>query len=396
MKIGVLSFNYAWKRLIVGKVENARYCNVMFSNLYFYLYLPYWVARVLRVIEWSESHYVKTSLKYRLVPWLPKMDLLHFFNAVSYEKGRKWVASIEAAVPWSSKVREVIESDDPDFSVLRNDRATVAGVERLLSSDCLAMLPFSSCTANIQKELLAQFGASPKALSKIRVLHPPQEVPDTSLISRPALVDGMRVIFVGGSFFRKGGRETVQVLSDLVNLGANIRLILISKIGTDDERYVNYSGEVEYWKTFVSSQSWIEHHEFMPNRQVIETLATCHLSLLPTYMDTYGYSVLESQSVGCPVVTTALRSMPEINGPDVGWLIDVPTNRLGHPLIRTKEQLERQSEAITSGLRKVMDSILADPDQIQKKSERCKDRIREMHDPKRYSLEIENIYRERG
>ncbi len=62
----------------------------------------------------------------------------------------------------------------------------------------------------------------------------------------------------------------------------------------------------------------------MPNQQVLELLKTCDVGLLPTYADTYGFSALEAQSAACPVISTDVRALPEINNTEVGWLINVP------------------------------------------------------------------------
>ena len=57
----------------------------------------------------------------------------------------------------------------------------------------------------------------------------------------------------------------------------------------------------------------IFYHKILFNSEVMNILKNTHVGLLPTYADTYGYSVLEAQSFGCPVITTNIRAMPEIN-----------------------------------------------------------------------------------
>jgi glycosyltransferase involved in cell wall biosynthesis len=42
----------------------------------------------------------------------------------------------------------------------------------------------------------------------------------------------------------------------------------------------------------------------MNNQQVLELMSTCHLNLLPTLHDTYGFSVLEGFANGLPAITT--------------------------------------------------------------------------------------------
>jgi len=48
------------------------------------------------------------------------------------------------------------------------------------------------------------------------------------------------------------------------------------------------------------------------------------LALLPTCAETHGDVVLEAQANGCPVITTDIRTLPEINPSEIGYLIEVP------------------------------------------------------------------------
>ena len=49
----------------------------------------------------------------------------------------------------------------------------------------------------------------------------------------------------------------------------------------------------------------------MNNQQVLTLMGTCHLSLLATLHDTYGFSVLEGFAHGVPAVTTDVCALPE-------------------------------------------------------------------------------------
>lgn len=49
----------------------------------------------------------------------------------------------------------------------------------------------------------------------------------------------------------------------------------------------------------------------------------CHIGLLPTFGDTFGFSVLEMQACGCPVITSNNYALPEINNKEIGWICDI-------------------------------------------------------------------------
>ena len=57
-------------------------------------------------------------------------------------------------------------------------------------------------------------------------------------------------------------------------------------------------------KKIIKGSDWITHYETLPNDYVLELMREQHVGLLPTWSDTYGYSVLEFQGIGVPVITT--------------------------------------------------------------------------------------------
>ena len=63
---------------------------------------------------------------------------------------------------------------------------------------------------------------------------------------------------------------------------------------------------------------WISYVPKLTNNETLELMKKSHIGLLPTYADTYGYSVLEFQAAGCPVITTNVRALPEINNNNLG------------------------------------------------------------------------------
>src|SRR5690606_11164496 len=114
----------------------------------------------------------------------------------------------------------------------------------------------------------------------------------------------------------------------------------------------------------------------------------------PTYADSYGFSVLEAQSCGLPVISTDVRALPEINNTDLGWIIRIPKNDLGEALYSTAEERQRLSQQIQVGLEAIVRSIVADPSVIYTMALKSIERIREMHDPANYAQRLRDIYQE--
>ena len=137
----------------------------------------------------------------------------------------------------------------------------------------------------------------------------------------------------------------------------------------------------------------MEYYQELTNSEVLEILKTADVGLLPTWADTYGLSVLEAQASGCPVITTDVRALPEINNNRVGWLIRVPKDELGEAIYTTTEDRQKLSQQIQAGLENTIRSIIADPSVIAIKGQAALERIRVEHSPEDYAERLRQIYR---
>ncbi len=199
-------------------------------------------------------------------------------------------------------------------------------------------------------------------------------------------------IFVGMDFFRKGGREMLEVLAEL-HKSYDFRLVLVSKLRVDERRYLmSESDEEEARKIIHANNEWIEFHEYLPNIQVLEKVRKAHVALLPTWMDTYGYSVLECQACGTPVISTSLRALTEENDENVGWLVKVPVNKLNNPLHGTLEQRKIFHNVLLKGLREKIEYVLTHRSEIECKAIKCLEKISKYHSPDEYARKLALIY----
>lgn len=62
--------------------------------------------------------------------------------------------------------------------------------------------------------------------------------------------DPLTFIYVGSDFYRKGGRETVQVLSEL-HKRYSFKLILISSMAVDEKRYMRTENDEKESKCLI-------------------------------------------------------------------------------------------------------------------------------------------------
>ena len=322
------------------------------------------------------------------------VDLLHFSNGVSYGS-TPWVSHFETVLPRFSDLMTRYHGQKRQSFQLTP--LVQKGFDAILSASCKRIIAWSQCAADMQRDLLTELPSDTRdaILEKLTVLHPPQEPLVSQLINREYDTGKpIKFILVGNSFFRKGGREILNAFEKLVyKESLPIKLVLVSSLWLDPYATQETPEDLVWAKQRIAENvDWIKHYQDLPNNETLELIKSCDVGLLPTWADTYGLSVLESQACGCPVITTDIRALPEINNTDVGWLIRVPKNDLGEALYSTPEEREHLSQHIQAGLEAIIRSICADPSVIFNKGVKSLERIREMHDPDTYAQKLREIY----
>lgn len=394
MKIGVLGYRfdyYPYLRNILYKLPEAEYVPVkdLYSNLR--------RAALFANRRLSKDLFPAFDLNNQFDDFeLNKVDILHFSNGISFGR-TPWVSHFETLLPRFSGLMQ--RYNGKIKNPIKLTPLIQRGFAALQSPSCKRIIAWSQSAANIQSDLLTElpFEERETILKKMVVLHPPQELlVESPLQKQYSSFDPIRFILVGSGFFRKGGLETLKAFEKLVkNEGAPIKLVIVSSLRL--EPYAARETEVEKdWAVrFIEENSdWIEYYSSLPNDKTIELIKKCDIGLLPTYADSYGFSVLEAQACGLPVISTDVRALPEINNTDIGWIIRVPKNDLGEALYFTAEDRERLSQQIQAGLEAIIHNIVADPFVIFEKAVKSIERIREMHDPTVYAQKLRAIYQD--
>jgi glycosyltransferase involved in cell wall biosynthesis len=269
-------------------------------------------------------------------------------------------------------------------------------LEALAGNTCKQIIAMSDCAANMQRQLLTEFSRFRENIErKLVVMLPPQDLFVSQFTEKQIDINGrIKFMFVGNEFFRKGGREiidTIKMLRDQYHY--DIELIVVSSLRTDSYAVlVNSEDVLRTAAFFKENREWIKYFPQLPNSEVLDMMKAAHIGLLPTYADSFGYSVLEFQGSGCPVISTNIRALPEINDNDKGWIIEVPKNRLGEAVYTTESDRSVISEAIRKGLEKVVHEIFADRSIIPTKSEKAILSIKSNHSKKDFSSQMKSIY----
>ena len=307
-----------------------------------------------------------------------KADLYHFFNAISMSK-KPWVTTFETSLPRLRSHGSLINR---------------FGVRLLARHQCRRLIAMSENAKSIQLQILKEFYPRyyDRVASKMTVVSPPQTPLIDDYCQKP-LPEKVHFLLVGADFFRKGGLECLRVMDELLRENYDLHFTIVSSLQYGD--YASRATETDYRKALSIIAKHPQHitlHKFLPNIEVLKLFKSSHVALLPSYADTYGYSVLEAQAAGCPVVTTDIRALPEINNKKWGYVIPVSKNRLGNAQLGSVQKRATFSAHLQSSLKSIIRSILDQPESIRSKGEACLNRIKTQHCPTKIASQLEGIY----
>jgi len=308
---------------------------------------------------------------------LNRCRLFHFFNAVSLGQ-TPWMTTFETSLPrWRVSTELFVHR----------------GFRHLASPSCGRLIAISQCAYDIQCERL---DAVPEfrdvIIAKMSVVHPAQEI-FVDDVAGKRIGDCLTFTLVGKDFFRKGGAEVLRVFARLMAEGQPVRLNVVSSMAYGDYATQTSRRDLDAaMQVMQQHPDKIRHYPQLPNAAVLELLRASDVGLLPSYADTYGYSVLEAQANGCPVISTNVRALPEINDDERGWVIDLPKDQLGNARVSSAEARAHLSGLLEEQLEAIVRAILRDPGTIREKAARAVAHLKKAHDPQTQARKIEDIY----
>lgn len=314
--------------------------------------------------------------------------LVHSFNAIY--KGRcAWCCTIEHTFP----ATHYLLSGKDYVDYCRKQK------KYILSDNCIALMPISKYSESVVRRNLPLFMNSEEIIAisrKIMTLSPPQKILCTiDEVNRKfddLEKDGLKICFVGREFWRKGGGVLFEALKKVNARRDNkIKFLLISSLSSDGKAY---NEDVDVLRNELGSFDWVEYYNELPNETVLNKIKQCHVGALPTYGDTYGFSVLEMQASGVPVITTNTYALPEINNQDRGWMLDMSSiiEVYGKNYFE-KKVVEESSKRMIESLESILESIASDTTEVlREKAVKSLDYILNEHSPDDYSKELCKIY----
>ena len=241
-------------------------------------------------------------------------DLGHFHNRIPINTRQPFVLSFESHLP-----RYFGGERTRLFSYL---------LGRLVHSHCRRIIAMSECA---KRNFMNQHGGRPEfstLADKLLVHYPNMVIPPRQEIRVP-LQPPLRLIFVGAHFGRKGGAVAVRAAEIARAKRLPIYFTIISSLDVRSWVDAVESSFYDPYFKLLNAEN-VEFHGPMSNRQVLERFRTNHFSILATLSDTFGFSAVESMSVGTPVIATPQGALPEfIFHGENGLMLGLEVDRLG-------------------------------------------------------------------
>jgi glycosyltransferase involved in cell wall biosynthesis len=314
---------------------------------------------------------------------LGNYEILHFFNAISSGK-KPWITTFEYYVPRGA---HKVGADKKEQSYI--DYA----LTRIARSSCKQLIALSQFAYDAQLKYLKDYGKFELEIEKkMRVMHPPQQVVIKSITDKPNN-EVLSFVLIGADFFRKGGMEVLRVFDKLLSAGAKIELTIVSKMLFGDYASQSTANDLMNAKTIIAKYENIKQFDYLENNSVLDLMKSADVALLPSYEETYGYTVLEAQANGCPVITTNGTAFPEINNNDIGWLIEVELDEDKRSVPRSVAGKKAFTTAVELGLEEIIQEILSEPSITKMKGAKAIHKIREKHCPVKAANELAKLYK---
>ena len=380
MKIGITSQSHSSQRNINWITEND-YVKINYTNLNSYLrFITKYLKRIFR-INFNNFFLFEGYNGLFFDRYL--YDIAHFFNEFSLSK-KPWVSTFETKLPYLK--------NKMNLGDIRNRNMIAKILKGCASDSCKALIAMSKFSMKLEFNFLSHFPEY-EYLIKKKVCHiyPPQELFISKFEEKQIDLRGkLKFIFVGREFYRKGGYDILRCFERLSD-NYGFKLIIVSSLKNINRHLFSEEKELEIKRIIEKyTGSWLTYYSELENEAVIRLMKGCHVGLLPTYSDTFGYSVLELQACGCPTITTDVRALPEINNEETGWMINTGDKNNQGEICDPEKILKNR--VIEQALEKIIVGILKNPLIIKTKAEKSIERIRNYHSPIAYRKKIESIY----
>lgn len=254
--------------------------------------------------------------------WLrsPIKGFMREYDLTDFDLIEAILSPIQTDKPWILSLSNFIEAVAFNFRGIPLPRSLrVKYITHLLLKENCKKIYFWS-KAGLQT--LVNYGKvnDERLLKKVDVIYPAiRKAPDKS-IQFSDRVDDVKMLF-SGYFFRKGGVNVIDSFERAQKRYPKIRLRLCCSEHIDFVTK-NIGLKQEYLKRIRENPAI--HMERATREELVEKiLPDTDIFLVPTYVETFGFAILEAMAFGIPIVSTTHFAIPEMIEHNVsGLLID--------------------------------------------------------------------------
>ena len=371
MKLATVGLTYAHKRMILdAKVPGVEYFS--YQNWY--------------------NPFIKRIHTYEVYPpiFQGHIDAYHTFNTIMLTK-KPWCVTFETIIPRGVKVYNVNhhQTFDPPKGWYMKKL-----LEILAEPNCKKMIAYTKCNYKLQLMMNALYPDLKEDLDrKTCYISCPQEL----FVEHPQTVvpDKVKFFFMGRDFVRKGLPEVITALNEISKKRKDFELNLITDV-THKQNYAFHDfqdtkeDQMRINRIIENSKNWLHIHKPMPYGDCINMMKTCHVGLLTTWADTLGFSSLDMQAAGLPIITTNVRAQPEVN--PYGWMVNLPVNYAHEVGLQSREQKEEVRKIFVNQLIQIFNDILDNKDDIIRRSKLSFNHVAKNHSLSDYSRKLASIY----
>lgn len=235
-------------------------------------------------------------------------DLIHCAHCLSLNKDKPWIADFEGV--WQ-------------FWVGKKTMKSKEKVRKLLlKENCKKIIPWTKTAAN---DIVKEF---PEIKEKVEVVYPAIPLPKIKRRKHKKVT----ILYAARYFWLKGGIIALEVCRKLKEKYKDeIELILISDAS-------------DYMK---EKYSELKIKDLVPQKKLFQLYSKADIFFYPSFMDTFGFAILEAMSFGLPIVsvnTKYTKTRKEIIKNEKNGLIFDIEDKLTDKILKSREKLVVQRE----------------------------------------------------
>ena len=321
-------------------------------------------------------------------------QLIHSFNRIPYTT-KPWMITFESNLPRVLKT-DIFKNGARILKKRLTERLALENCKRIIAMSEYAKNIFVQRNKDIDRQLLE------KIINKVEVIHP-NVVVKSRTAKQYQRGETLRLVFIGNNFARKGGFVVLRLADEAKKRGLPLEFHIVSALNYGSHVYTDHLDNWRYDEDLkLLNLSNVTFYEKIANQKVIQLLSESHFQIMPTFHDTYGFSIIEGFSVATPAITTNVCALPEIVHPGKnGYLLNLEVNQnSGWDQIYPRgsqnywDRLDSTFDNLVAQALKLLQELLDNPNHYEQLSAGAIAQAEEVHSSEKTGKLLDNLYTE--